>query len=145
MWKSKNRDKVVCYSTVYSSRLLHRLKKYFWPPYLRFIFFAFSHFTHFFLSLCYFPSLLCSKPISLKPRREVENLVMGAWLLQWWWLGGVLAVVRLVFLRWWWLGDVPAMMVFGWGYFTSFFKFYCKYIIEVWGNFWDNKKVKPKE
>ena len=40
---------------------------------------------------------------------------MGAWLLQWWWLGGVLAVVGLVFLQWWWLGDVPTMVVFRWG------------------------------
>jgi hypothetical protein len=32
--------------------------------------------------------------------KVVENLVVSAWLLQWWWLCGVLAVVGLMFLRW---------------------------------------------
>jgi hypothetical protein len=72
-----------------------------------YFFFISSHFARFFslssFSLRFF-FLHCSKPISSKPRREVENSVMGAWLLRWWWwLAGVLAVVGLVFLRVFWI------------------------------------------
>ena len=37
----------------------------------------------------------------------------------WWWLGGVRAVVGLVFLRWWCLVGVPAVVMFGWAAVAS--------------------------